>query len=134
MTTPVFLDTVGILALWDEADQWHEPATRSFSHLLRMNRKLLTTSLIFIECGNAAARAPFRARVDALRRSFLDDGRLIEPSAEDLDGAWSAYSRGLAGQAGIVDHVSFVVMRRLGLSQAFTSDAHFRAAGFETLF
>jgi len=25
-------------------------------------------------------------------------------------------------------------MRRLGLTQAFTNDAHFKAAGFETLF
>lgn len=134
MTAPVFLDTVGILAIWDQADQWNEPATRSFGDLLRTNRRLVTTSLVIIECGNAAARTPFRTRVDALRRSFLDDGRLIEPSPEDLESAWSAYSRGLAGQAGIVDHVSFVVMRRLGLSQAFTNDAHFRAAGFETLF
>ena len=36
--------------------------------------------------------------------------------------------------AGIVDQVSFVVMRRLGLTRAFTNDWHFRAAGFETLF
>jgi predicted nucleic acid-binding protein len=69
-----------------------------------------------------------------LRRSFLDDGRLIEPTPEDFDQAWSAYGRGLAGEAGIIDHVSFVVMRRLGLTQAFTNDAHFRAAGFEVLF
>jgi hypothetical protein len=26
------------------------------------------------------------------------------------------------------------IMRRLGLSKAFTNDGHFRAAGFETLF
>ncbi len=42
--------------------------------------------------------------------------------------------RGAASQAGIVDRVSFEVMRRLGISQAFTNAAHFRAAGFETLF
>jgi uncharacterized protein len=35
---------------------------------------------------------------------------------------------------GIVDHVSFTIMRRLGISKAFTNDGHFRAAGFETLF
>jgi len=132
--TPVFLDTVGLLAVWDRNDQWHVAADRVFADLLRSNRVLVTTPLIFIECGNAAARTPFRSRVDALRRSFLDDGRLVEPTGDELDEAWSAYSRGLAGQAGIVDHVSFVVMRRFGLTQAFTSDAHFKAAGFETLF
>jgi uncharacterized protein len=134
LTPPVLLDTVGILAVWDRADQWHDSATRVFSGLLRLNRVLVTTTLVFLECGNAAARTPYRSRVDALRRSFLDEGRLIEPTAEDFEWAWSAYSRGEAGQAGIVDHVSFVVMRRLGLTQAFTNDAHFQAAGFETLF
>ena len=134
MTSSVFLDTVGLLALWDRSDQWHGAADRAFADLFRSGRILTTTSLVFIECGNAAARTPFRPRVDALRRSFLDEGRLVEPTAEDLDQAWTAYGRGLAGQAGIVDHVSFVVMRRLGLAQAFTNDAHFRAAGFETLF
>jgi predicted nucleic acid-binding protein len=45
-----------------------------------------------------------------------------------------AYDRGDASQAGIVDHVSFIVMRRVGIRQAFTNDRHFTAAGFETLF
>jgi predicted nucleic acid-binding protein len=45
-----------------------------------------------------------------------------------------SYKRGDAGQAGIVDLVSFAVMRRLDISQAFTNDKHFAAAGFLTLF
>jgi len=39
-----------------------------------------------------------------------------------------------ADQAGIVDQISFRLMRRLGLSEAFTNDQHFRAAGFMPLF
>jgi predicted nucleic acid-binding protein len=34
----------------------------------------------------------------------------------------------------IVDHVSFAIMRRLGISKAFTNDRPSRAAGFEVLF
>jgi predicted nucleic acid-binding protein len=30
--------------------------------------------------------------------------------------------------------ISFTIMRRLGITRAFTNDRHFRAAGFETLF
>jgi uncharacterized protein len=44
-----------------------------------------------------------------------------------------AYDRGEAGEAGIVDHLSFRVMRRLGLSEAFTNDRHFQVAGFKML-
>lgn len=56
------------------------------------------------------------------------------PTPEETEGAWAAYDRGEAGQAGIVDHVSFAVMRRVGLTEAFTNDRHFQAAGFTTLF
>jgi len=57
---------------------------------------------------------------------------LVNPTSDELAEAWENYDRGSANQAGIVDHVSFVVMRRLGLTRAFTNDHHFRAAGFET--
>ena len=134
MRDAILLDTVGILATWDRADQWHDPADRVLQSLLRAKRASITTSLILYECGNAAARTPFRARVDVLRTSMARDGRVIDPEPNDLEQAWEAYARGEAGQAGIVDHVSFAVMRRLGLIRAFTNDAHFRAAGFETLF
>ena len=59
---------------------------------------------------------------------------LIVPSEDDWKQAWKAYERGDAAQAGIVDHVSFTVMRRLGIAEAFTNDRHFQAAGFTTLF
>jgi uncharacterized protein len=59
---------------------------------------------------------------------------LVDPTPEEIEEAWEAYGRGEAGEAGIVDHLSFQIMRRLGLSEAFTNDEHFRAAGFVTLF
>ncbi len=62
------------------------------------------------------------------------DKSLITPTADDWELAWSAYERGDADNAGIVDQISFQVMRRYGLTKAFTNDGHFRAAGFETLF
>lgn len=31
--TPVFLDSVGLIALWNERDQWHVAATRAFADL-----------------------------------------------------------------------------------------------------
>ncbi len=101
----VFLDTAGLLALWDTSDPWH-----------------------------AAARRPYRAAVDELRQRMESSGMLITPGEEDWREAWAAYRRGEVGRAGIVDQVSFAVMRRLGLGDAFTHDRHFQAAGFRTLF
>jgi uncharacterized protein len=130
----VLLDTVGLLALWDEADQWHAAAEAAFLNLLANRRNLVTTPQILLECGNAAARRPYRSNVFDLRRSLQLQNALLEPSAAEIDEAWTAYRSGRSGDAGIVDHISFVVMRRAGLRDVFTNDRHFALAGFSVLF
>jgi uncharacterized protein len=131
----VFLDSVGLLALWNASDQWNAVAMAAHRRLMVSDDPLWTTTLILFECGNRAARqVEFRALVADFRDEMEAGGSLIVPTPDDERAAWAAYRRGEAGQTGIVDHVSFVVMRRLGLARAFTYDAHFRAAGFETLF
>lgn len=130
----VFLDTVGLIAVWDTSDQWHAAAEEVFVHLLRENIPLLTTSYVLLECGNAASRRPYRHRANALRVQLRETGLLFDPTDQETDVAWLAYDRREAGEAGIVDQSSFIVMRRLGVRQAFTNDGHFTAAGFETLF
>lgn len=130
----VFLDTVGLLAVWDESDQWHRAAQACFSELLAGRVDLVTSSFVLLECGNAAARKPYRSAVSRLRRQMEPGHRLIVPAIEDWRIAWLAYEKGEADGAGIVDQVSFAVMRRLGVSKAFTNDRHFLAAGFEALF
>ena len=130
----VFLDTVGLIAVWDLADQWNTAADAANQIVIQQGQHLATTPLILWECGNAAARRPFRQRVNTLRHYLLQESLLIEPTAQEIEEAWAAYDRGEAGQAGIVDHVSFQVMRRLGISEAFTNDKHYQAAGFTVLF
>jgi predicted nucleic acid-binding protein len=131
---PVFLDTVGLVARWDRNDQWHEPASRAFAALSASRAPVVTTSYVIAECANAVARTPFRLQVDVVRTRLEAASRLIFPTEADWRSAWDAYRRGDAGQAGLVDQLSFVVMRRLALTQAFTNDRHFQAAGFEVLF
>lgn len=130
----VFLDTVGLLALWDESDQWHEAAQSGFNQMLGSQANIITSIFVLLECGNAAARRPYRSAVARLREQLELANRLIIPTVEGWTAAWAAFASENSQGAGIVDHVSFAVMRRLGLSKVFTNDRHFRAAGFETLF
>lgn len=81
-----------------------------------------------------AARRPYRNEVSVLRKNLQLREELVVPTEQDLHAAWEAYDRGEAGLAGIVDHVAFQVMRRLGITEAFTNDKHFEAAGFKVLF
>lgn len=55
----VFLDTVGMIAVWDDTDQWHEAASAAYRNLLAQGQRLVTTSFVLCECGNAAARRPY---------------------------------------------------------------------------
>ena len=132
--TSVFLDTVGLIALWDESDQWHESAQRAFDLFTpKASVRLVTTTFVLLECGNASARRAYRKDVADLWNALDRTSDLIRPSEVQLTEAWSRYASGQPGSAGIVDHVSFVVMRELDIAAAFTNDAHFRAEGFETL-
>jgi predicted nucleic acid-binding protein len=132
--TPVFLDTVGLIALWDNTDQWHDAAQLAYVALKSPTFVGLTTNTVLIECANAAARRPYRRDVNLLRKELIANGGLIAVTEADWEQAWLAYDNGVAAGAGIVDQISFVVMRRLGLTRSFTNDRHFTAAGFKTLF
>lgn len=130
----VFLDTVGLIALWDRADQWHAAAASAYASIRLPTTQFVTTTYVLLECANAAARRPYRDRVVDLCRELTRRGDLVAPNSADWTEAWEQYSRERRGGAGVIDQVSFHVMRRLGLTTAFTNDAHFRQAGFTTLF
>lgn len=130
----VFLDTVGLLAVWNRNDQWHSRAIEAMRAITAENADGFSSDIVFLECGNAAARSGFRDEVVSFRKDAIAAGLVAVPTEDELELAWDAYKRRDAGGAGIVDQVSFLLMRRLGITEAFTNDEHFRAAGFVTLF
>jgi predicted nucleic acid-binding protein len=127
-----FLNTVGLIAQWDTTDQWHALAEVAYQKIRLQRKSVVTTTFILLECGHTAARRTIRGDVCALRQALEQRQELIVPTEDDWKQAWADYEK--AGQAGIVDQVSFVIMRRLGITEAFTNDRHFQAAGITTLF
>ena len=69
----------------------------------------MTTTFILLECGNMAARRPYRTKIGDCAEPWNSGRKSSCPHEDDWGPAWAAYERGEAGQAGIVDHVSFVV-------------------------
>lgn len=130
----VFLDTVGLIALWDQNDQWHAAAKACLATLDVGTTRLISTSFVMLECANHAARRPYRLEVVRVRDDMGLAGDLFEPLSEEVHEAWDVYARGTVGTASVVDLVSFAVMRRAETTLAFTNDQHFTAAGFEVLF
>jgi uncharacterized protein len=86
----VFLDTVGILALLERSEQWHDATTRIWMLLDQAGRSQWTTTLVLCECDNAVARKPYRRRIAEIHCEFQADGTLIAPTHADLETAWIA--------------------------------------------
>jgi predicted nucleic acid-binding protein len=99
---PVFLDSVGLIAMWNRSDQWHVRATDALDVLEAANRAYVSTPFVLAECGNAASRRGFRDNVVVIRRSLESSKSLIWPTDEDWTEAWAAYERGRPGDPGIV--------------------------------
>jgi predicted nucleic acid-binding protein len=133
--SPVFLDSSGVVALLSESDWLHQSASRCFLDIGTAGRSLVTTDWILAEAGNSLARgalrpafARFAGALLAQRRStvvFVDAALLLEALSDYVavaDKTW-----------GLVDCVSYRIMRRESIHDAFTADRHFEQAGFNCL-
>ena len=114
--------------------EWHAAAAAAFTLLLNSRARLVSTEAVLLECGNADARRPNRDDIVELRIRLAETGALFQPTADELERAWQDYRAKTTGVSGIVDNLSFLLMRRLNLSVAFTNDKHFIKAGFQVLF
>ncbi|HEV7406823.1 MAG TPA: hypothetical protein VGO11_27990 [Chthoniobacteraceae bacterium] len=92
----VLLDSVGILALCDIRDQWHEAATEAFARMLEEQAEVCTTTFVLAECGNALARTKFRQSIVDLRLRLEKENALINPSDADWHDAWTHYGSELS--------------------------------------
>jgi predicted nucleic acid-binding protein len=131
----VFVDTSGLYALVDRQDAHHEAARDAVARIVRRGRRLVVTDYVVSESvtlAKARASTPVALRVlDLVEQSAGIRIEWIGPSRFD---AVKAFVRRQADHGySFADCASFVVMRELKLSQALTTDSHFREAGFEPL-
>ena len=131
----VMMDSAGFLALWDASDEHHSSAVRLQQELARKRRSFFTTdyvvdetvTLLLIRHSQAAA-ADFLdtvERTEALRLEWVGPDRFHTAAAmfrKHRDKQWS-----------FTDCTSFVTMGELRTRDAFSTDRHFRQAGFVPL-
>ncbi len=132
---PVFLDTAYVNALINTRDQWHEAAVQWERKLATDRRQLITTEFVLVEIADGLARVRFRLQaaqlIAALQASALVE---IIPASSDLfTAALELYRNRPDKDWGLTDCASFVAMRERVLSEALTTDEHFRQAGFRAL-
>jgi len=131
----VLMDSAGFLALWDASDAHHAAAVRFQGELARKARRFLTTEYVVDETvtllrmrhSNAAA-VDF---LDTIERSEALRLEWIAP--ERFHAAGALFRKHADKEWSFTDCVSFALMRELRLRDAFTTDHHFRQAGFVPL-
>jgi predicted nucleic acid-binding protein len=130
-----FVDTVGWIALLNRSDSLHAAAVRCFQSLATSNTPLLTTSLVLAEVGNGLSRLPLRHLMSGLRQRLQQSKRieLALVDAQLFERGWLLYEQHADKEWGLVDCVSFTLMRERGVTQAVTNDHHFQQAGFMIL-
>lgn len=131
----VFLDTAHVMALLNTADQRHADAVSWQQYLLRNPRPLVTTEFVLLEIAHGLASIRFCNRASAVVRSLRSDHKVdVEPATSELlQKGLRPYDSRPYKDWGLTDCTSFVVMSEHGLTDALTSDDHFRQAGFRVL-
>ncbi len=128
----VYLDTSYAIALASPGDSLHAAAEAMANRLEREGAELVVNRAVLLEIGSALARARYRPAAVALIHSLEADPNVrVVPLSDDIyRDALALFASRQDKEWSLVDCVSFVVMRALGISEALTADEHFRQAGF----
>ena len=131
----IFIDTTYALAMALDTDNFHAKALELSQRYDSPENRFATTRGVMMEIGNALSKVRHRKGAAALMNSFEADPRIeIVPLSEELNAkAFALYQARPDKEWGMVDCISFVVMQERGMTDALTSDEHFRQAGFRPL-
>jgi len=130
-----FVDTSGLYSLLDRRDSHHAAAAALVAELVIAGTRLVTTDYVIDEsCTLTKARSgsamAFRL-LDFVHQTAALDLEWI--GADRFDRSERELRKYSDQSFSFTDCTSFVVMRELGITDAITTDAHFRIGGFEVL-
>jgi uncharacterized protein len=132
---PVFVDTSYIYAIINPNDQWHSKASEYESKIASANLPLITTQFILAEIADGLSPVRYRESAARIIHSLLENPEVdvIPASSELFNAGLELYESRPDKDWGLTDCFSFVTMRDRGLTDALTTDDHFRQAGFNAL-
>lgn len=133
--TEMFLDTAYLIALTTSSDTFHAKASQLAQQLVARDVRLVTTRAVLLEVGNALSKQRCRSLgVRLLKEIGHNKSIEIVPLSESLYfKALSLFQDRMDKEWGLVDCVSFIVMKERGITQALTCDQHFQQMGFQAL-
>lgn len=131
----VFMDTAGFVALWDASDEHHRAAVRMHGDLARSRRRFITSEYVVDETVTMLlvvhSHADAADFLDTIERSEWVTLEWISP--ERFHAAVTFFQKHADKEWSFTDCISFGLMREHRIRDAFTTDHHFKQAGFVPL-
>lgn len=127
----IFVDTACVVALVNRRDKLHASATILFEDT-RARARLVTTRAVCFEIGNFFKNSEHRHIAAELLQKIEDAPDIdVLPINDDLyQRALRLFGNRADKKWSLTDCSSFVVMQERGITNALTSDHHYRQAGF----
>ena len=128
----IYVDTGALLARYVQRDQYYRQATDGWKRLVQSGRKCLTSNLIVSETATLLARrAGYQFAAQRIRLLLTSPLlTVLHSSQEDELQAVELMEKYADQEVTFVDCVSFVLMRKHRMRDAFAFDRHFEHAGF----
>src|SRR5262245_22747607 len=128
----IFLDTSAIYAWADTGDPNHSNAVRRLQAIVENGEELLTHNYVLVEAMVLLqSRLGLAAAVKLAKDATLFDIEWVDDALHASGVA--ALARSKRRHVSLVDHISFLVMKRRGVTTAFAFDPDFVGAGFRLL-
>lgn len=131
----LFLDTAYIYGLFNTRDQWHQKAVEWSQKIALENYPLITTEFVLTEIANGLSAVKFRQDASEIIHILQDDEfvRIIPATSELFQQGLDLYENRNDKDWGLTNCISFIVMQENKVTDALTTDDHFRQAGFRAL-
>ena len=128
----LFLDTSAWVSILDTSDDCHQKASRFWSGLKNTPVKVVTSDYVLDE-SYTRLRLSLGLRAAIALHEIVQQSNAItvaEVGKDVRQEAWEVFVRYADKEWSFTDCSSFVLMLRLGLTEAFTFDEHFRQMGY----
>lgn len=132
MSARTFLDTLFVIALLNQRDQYHKRAAELADRY--EGERFLTTDAVLLEIGNALAKKYRQEAVEVITHLLIsEDVEVVRLTPVLFDESLALYKSHQDKEWGLIDCLSFIVMRQNDIRDALTFDHHFVQAGFRAL-
>ena len=133
--TPLFLDANFVIALEVSDDQHHQEAVLYWKTLIETPFSLVTTSYVLDEIVTFLNSRRQHAKALGVGNNLLTASNINLVHVEEalFHEGWQYFEQHADKTFSLTDCISFVLMKRLEITQALTFDKHFTQAGFVKL-